>query len=137
VALPDAGTTGATLGAGMAYALHEGDAAPSLRTTVRAVGDQDTAALYEHRDKVALAAYDLGDPEAEVDVERQGDSDVARGQGREGILIILYERKLAKEHSKRRKKDTYVDAKILHQVAAGGLSGRQDDEAAAGGDSHG
>jgi hypothetical protein len=45
--------------------------------------------------------------------------------------------KLAKEHSKRRKKGTYVDAKILHQVAAGGLSGRQDDEAAAGGDSHG
>jgi hypothetical protein len=80
--------------------------------------------------------YDLSNLEAEVDIERQGDSNIARGQGRKGILIILYKRKLAKEHSKRRKKGTYINAKILHQVAAGGLSSRQDNKAAAGGDSH-
>jgi hypothetical protein len=100
MALPDAGTTGSTLGASMAYALHKGDTATRASATMAAVGNLDTAALYEHRKPVALAAYDLGDPEADINVEIQGDSDVARWQGGKGILSVLYE-----EISKRKEEE--------------------------------
>jgi hypothetical protein len=81
VRLLDAGTTGATLGAGIADALEKRHAATRISAAIAAVSNLDTAALYQHREKVALAAYDLSDPKAEVDVSGKGDGDVARRQG--------------------------------------------------------
>lgn len=106
VALPDAGTTGATLSAGMAHTLHEWDTAPRASTPVAAVGHQDAATLHKHREPVSLAAYDLGDPQAKVDVEREGDSNVARRQGGERVLSGLYE-KIRKEKKVVKRKDIH------------------------------
>jgi hypothetical protein len=102
MALPDAGTTGAALGASMAYALHEGDTATRASATMTAVGNLDTAALYKHREPVTLAPHDLGNPETEVDVERQGDRDIARRQGGKSVLGVLY-KEISKKNKKKKK----------------------------------
>jgi hypothetical protein len=90
MALPDAGSTGSTLSTGMAYALQEGDTATRTTTAMAAVGDLDTAALHENSEKVALAAYDLGDPETDIDVGIKRDRDVARRHGGKSVLGVLY-----------------------------------------------
>lgn len=117
MALPNAGTTGATLGAGMTHALHERNTAARTRAPVVAVGDLDAAALYEHREPVTLAAYDLGDPEAEVDVEREGDRDIARGQGGERVLSGLYTT-ISKKKKKLEKRRTLMQRSCIKRRQA-------------------
>ena len=93
MALPDAGTTGTTLCASMAYALHEWNTAARTSAPVATIGNLDTATLHKHRKPVTLASYDLGDPEAKVNIEREGDGDIARGQSSKNVLCSLYENK--------------------------------------------
>jgi hypothetical protein len=76
----------------MTNVLEERNAATRTSAAVVAVLDLDAAALYEHRKEVALAAYDLGYLQTEVDVGGQGDGDVARRQGGQRGLVILYEK---------------------------------------------
>lgn len=135
VALPNACTTGATLGASMAHALHERNTAARTRAPVAAVGNLDAAALHEHREPVTLAAYNLGDPEAEVDIERERDRDIARRQGSERVLGGLY-KMISKKKEKEQKEKTHVDAEVLHQATAGLLASGQRDEASTARDSH-
>jgi hypothetical protein len=99
MALPDAGTIGAALGASMAYALYKGDTAICASATITAVSNLDTAALYKHYELVTLALHDLSNPETEVNVKRQGDCNIARRQGGKSVLSVLY-----KEISKKKKK---------------------------------
>jgi hypothetical protein len=70
IALPDAGTIGAALGASIAYALYKGDTTTCASVIITAVSNLDTVALYKHRELVTLALYDLSNLETEVDVER-------------------------------------------------------------------
>jgi hypothetical protein len=69
IALPDTGTIGSTLGASIAYALYKGDTATRASATIAVVSNLDTAALYKHRKPVALAAYNLSDLEADINVK--------------------------------------------------------------------
>jgi hypothetical protein len=69
IALLDIGTTGSTLGASIAYALYKGDTATCTSATIAAVGNLNTAALYKYCKLVALAAYDLSNLEADINVK--------------------------------------------------------------------
>jgi hypothetical protein len=69
IALLDVGTTGSTLGASIAYALYKGDTATCASAIIAVVGNLDTAALYKHCKPVALVAYNLGNLEADINVE--------------------------------------------------------------------
>jgi hypothetical protein len=99
MALPDAGTTGAALGASIAYALYKGDTATRISATITVVSNLDTAALYKHCKLVTLAPHNLSNPETEVNVKRQGDCNITQRQGGKSVLSILY-----KEISKKKKK---------------------------------
>jgi hypothetical protein len=70
IALLDAGTIGAALGASIAYALYKGDTATCASATITAVSNLDTAALYKHRELVTLALHNLSNLETEVNVKR-------------------------------------------------------------------
>jgi hypothetical protein len=136
VALPDAGTTCATLSAGMAHALHERDTAARTSAPMAAICNLDAAALHKHREPVTLAAYDLGDPEAKIDVERKGNRDVPRRQGGKRNLVGLFETISKKRKGKEKKEKTYINAEVLHQATAGLLASGQRNEAATARDSH-
>jgi hypothetical protein len=69
IALLDAGTTGSTLGASIAYALYKGDTTTYASAIIAAVSNLNTAALYKHRKLVALAAYNLSNLEADINVK--------------------------------------------------------------------
>jgi hypothetical protein len=99
IALLDAGTTGAALGASIAYALYEGDTATCASAIITVVSNLDTAALYKHCKLVTLALYNLSNLETEVNVERQGNCNIAQRQGGKSVLSVLY-----KEISKKKKK---------------------------------
>jgi hypothetical protein len=78
IALLDTGTTGSTLGASIAYVLYKGDTTTRASTIIAAVSNLDTAALYKYCKLVALAAYDLSNLEADINVKIQRDSNVAQ-----------------------------------------------------------
>jgi hypothetical protein len=105
MALPNAGPTRTVRRTGLLDTLQERHRAVDLRTTVAAGGDQPAPALYEDSQEVALAANNLGHPKVEVHVASQDNGDVARWQGRQTILLRLYE-VLTPDKSKRKKRET-------------------------------
>jgi hypothetical protein len=70
IALLDVGTTGAALGASIAYALYKGDTATCISAIITIVSNLDTIALYKHCKLVTLALHNLSNLETEVNVKR-------------------------------------------------------------------